>query len=234
MTAKFIKMPSIAYVVARSFPEGIIGCENALPWHLSSDMRRFKKITSDHVVIMGRKTLESIGKPLPNRINIVLSRSGGEDCENLIWVRDRESALFLADYHSILRGRSEFFVIGGSEVFAIFNDLFNRVHLTEVFCGGLVSGDSFFNHQFDTKNDWRFVDEVDCPKSEHDDFPSRYIILDKRVKKNRYLWSTYFLTDKSYIRDFYETNRDTITSATETKIVTEQDAQQDFPELKVS
>lgn len=232
MTAKTkIKMPSISYVVARSYSRGVIGCENRLPWHLRSDLQRFKRITTGHVVIMGRKTLESMGKPLPNRMNIVLSRNGGEDAENLIWVKDRESALFFADYHTILRGLSEFFVIGGSEVFNIFHDLFNRVHLTEVFCADQILGDSFFEYEFNTKSEWRFVEEIDSPKSEFDDFPSRYVVFDKRKKLNRYSWSSFFLTDKSSLKEFYEQNKDSIRLSITTRI---DDEQQDFPHMHLT
>src|SRR5664279_4827418 len=136
-----IRLPSISYVVARSSPEDIIGCDNKLPWHLRSDLKRFKEITSNHVIIMGRLTHESIGKPLPNRISIVLTREPTFDQRNsfwnfndttLLWANNRETALFLADVISIQKQQEEFFVIGGTYMFEIFKDLFNRVYLTEV------------------------------------------------------------------------------------------------------
>eukprot|EP01035_Chromulina_nebulosa_P065198 gene65198-89207_t len=75
-------MPSIASVVARSYPDHIIRIDNSLPWHLKTDLRLFKQRTQGHAVIMGRKTFESIGKPLPNRTNIILSRSEPEYCSD--------------------------------------------------------------------------------------------------------------------------------------------------------
>src|SRR4051812_25404518 len=102
-------MPSISFVVARSWPQRIIGFENKLLWRLKTDMRFFRNTTQGHAVIMGRKTFESIGKPLPNRLNIVLSRDPGNNSDNLKWVSDRESALFFADCFSILNGKKEVF-----------------------------------------------------------------------------------------------------------------------------
>src|ERR1700690_3217865 len=73
--SKHARMPSISTIVARSYPGNVIGYRNALPWRLRTDLRRFREITTGHVVIMGRKTFISIGKPLANRTNIVLTKS---------------------------------------------------------------------------------------------------------------------------------------------------------------
>src|SRR5208337_621034 len=72
--ASRVRLPSISLIVARSYPGNVIGYKNKLPWHLNSDLRRFREITIGHVVIMGRNTFNSIGRPLPNRTNIVLTR----------------------------------------------------------------------------------------------------------------------------------------------------------------
>jgi dihydrofolate reductase len=73
-----LALPSISYVVARSVPGYVIGTENRLPWRLHSDLKRFKEITYGHPIIMGRKTHLSIGRPLPGRTNIVLSRAADQ------------------------------------------------------------------------------------------------------------------------------------------------------------
>ena len=72
--AKFY-MPPVCFIVARSLGGSVIGCEGRLPWKLKTDLARFRSLTSRHAVIMGRKTYDSIGKPLPNRLNVVVSRS---------------------------------------------------------------------------------------------------------------------------------------------------------------
>src|SRR6266852_4875040 len=119
-----VPMPSLSFIVARSRPRNVIGCDNKLPWHLKSDLTRFKKITMGHVIIMGRKTFQSIGRVLPGRTNLVLSRHSPEveqrtiwslNETNLLWSKSREEALFLADFISIAREKSDFFVIGGGE-----------------------------------------------------------------------------------------------------------------------
>ena len=201
-----IRMPSIAYVVARSWPGNVIGCDNKLPWRLRSDMRRFREITKGHVVIMGRKTLESIGRPLPDRINIVLSRREEKDSPGLVWARDKETALFLADIYSIMNGQAEFFVIGGSEVYKIFEPNFNRIHLTEVFAE--VEGDATFDYKFDRRK-WKHKEEADFPKTEEDEYPSRYTVLDNREEPRRYRFSKEFLTDSESLSRFLDSHRQT-------------------------
>ena len=136
-----ISLPSISYVVARSWPDSIIGRNNELPWHLRTDLQRFKAITLSHPIIMGKKTHLSIGRALPGRVNIVLSRASEFSLNSNFWQHDetmllfaenRESALFFADVISIATGKTDFFVIGGGEMYRIFEDLFNKVYLTEV------------------------------------------------------------------------------------------------------
>src|SRR5882724_3180559 len=123
------RMPSISFIVARSSPGNVIGYENKLPWHLKSDLKRFREITTGHVVIMGRATFESIGRPLPNRTNIVLSRnpaltnSGGinfDEGTQLTWTNTFEDALLTADIISICRQKSDIFVIGGEAMYKLF------------------------------------------------------------------------------------------------------------------
>src|SRR5215470_13252515 len=118
-----MRLPSISYVVARSWPDSIIGRRNVMPWHLRTDLQRFKTITIGHPIIMGRKTFLSIGRALPGRVNIVLSRGAEFDPNNglwhhdetmLLWAENRESALFFADVISIAKEKSDFFVIGGA------------------------------------------------------------------------------------------------------------------------
>jgi dihydrofolate reductase len=197
-------MPSISYVVARSWPENVIGCDNKLPWHQKADLQRFKKITSGHVVIMGRLTHESIGRTLPNRINVVLTREPPPDRLNsfwnladtaLLWANSRETALYLADLISIQRHHTEFFVIGGSYMFDMFEDLFNRVYLTEVISGKIPGADAFFDYKFDGRK-WATILEEDIPAGPQDQFPTRYKILDRKFKTVRYVEvENYFTSD---------------------------------------
>jgi dihydrofolate reductase len=112
----------------------VIGCGNRIPWHLPEDFRWFKRMTIGHVVVMGRKTFESIGRPLPGRTTIVLSRSGFV-FPGVRTVRDLE------ELEAIEEAR-ETFICGGVEVYARALPLCSDLYLTEVKCR--VDGDAFF------------------------------------------------------------------------------------------
>ena len=113
---------------------GVIGINNTLPWHLPADLRRFRSLTMGHAVVMGRKTHESIGKALPGRCNIVVSRSSRcwEGCESAQSLPD---ALQRA-------GGAKVFVIGGGELYRQALPLAERLYITEVEVA--VAGDTFF------------------------------------------------------------------------------------------
>jgi dihydrofolate reductase len=106
----------------------VIGLENRLPWRLPEDLKRFKELTMGHPVLMGRKTAESIGKPLPGRLNLVVSRTGLSLKEAID--RARES------------GTDELFVIGGEQIYRQTLPLADRLYLTLV--DSEVEGDAFF------------------------------------------------------------------------------------------
>jgi dihydrofolate reductase len=205
LTRRHIDLPSIAYVVARSLPHHIIGCDNKLPWHLKSDMARFKATTSGHVVIMGRKTHESIGRVLPNRLNIVISRQGGPDAPGLLWVRDRESALFLADHFSIKWSSNTIFVVGGGEIYRVFSDLFNKIYLTEVHAPSIV-GDSHFDFKFDLRR-WAEVGRESHFKSEVDEFDFDFLVYERRTLTVRQTELSLFLKEEARISDFLSDSR---------------------------
>lgn len=174
-------LPSLSYVVARSRGSNVIGCDNQLPWRLGTDLRYFKKTTSEHVVIMGRKTLESIGRPLPNRVNIVLSREKLDNYgDKVVWASTQEDALFLADHYSIKLGRDEAFVVGGERVYSIFEPFFNKIHLTEVDCPSVV-GDSHFKYKFNHKQ-WAVIARYDFSESEVDQYPFAITVMERRRK----------------------------------------------------
>jgi dihydrofolate reductase len=108
--------------IAKNFA---IGKNGKLPWQYSADLKFFKQTTSGDAVVMGRKTFESIGKPLPNRLNIVLSRENGD--ENVIVLRTKESFLHLAQY---LKG--DIFIIGGATIYREFADVIEKWFVTEI------------------------------------------------------------------------------------------------------
>lgn len=189
------RLPSIAYIVARSYPGHVIGCDNKLPWHLKSDLIRFKDITKNSAVIMGRKTFDSIGRPLPNRLNIVITRSKSIGNHDVVCVPSREDAIFVADIYSLVKGRAEFFVIGGSKIYELFLDLFYKIYLTEVFSNN-IEGDSYFNYDIDLRK-WSIVEEMDVPASDVDDFPYRFSIYKRRDATVRLIDIKNYMTDSA-------------------------------------
>lgn len=204
MASQVLKMPSIAFVVARSYPQRVIGCENRLPWRLSTDMKFFRHVTEEHAIIMGRRTFDSIGHPLTNRFNIILSRQEGNWSNNLAWVKDRESALFFADYFSILNSKTQLVVIGGSEIYNVFSDLVNKIFLTEVFAE-FDKGDAFFNLDFDRRR-WRTLEEKDYLATDRDEFPFRISILERRLKKVRQRDISEFLVEDPALSEWKQTD----------------------------
>ncbi len=105
-----------------------IGKDGKLPWHYSADLKFFKETTSNHAVVMGFNTWASIGKPLPNRLNIVLSRSANiENQSNVLLLRSREEVLTLSNY---LNG--DLFIIGGAQTYRNFGEAIEKWIVTEV------------------------------------------------------------------------------------------------------
>jgi dihydrofolate reductase len=129
---------------------GVIGRENALPWHLPEDLKRFKRLTMGKPIVMGRKTFESIGKPLPGRKNIVVTRDANYARNDVTVVHSVEAAIGAAD------PADEVMVIGGADLFRMFLPKAGRVHLTRVLAA--VQGDVFWA-ELDPRV-WRLVERT--------------------------------------------------------------------------
>ncbi len=145
-----------------------IGSKNTIPWHLRSDLARFKQLTLDHAVIMGRKTFESIGKPLPKRDNIVISRNPEFTRPDIKTASSLQHALEL-----VTDQNSEVFVIGGAEIYAAALPNAIRMYLTMVNYSG--PADAFFPPFSD--NDWRLIDFKIPTKTVDDDHEFHYQTL---------------------------------------------------------
>ncbi len=112
----FRKPVSVAMIVARA-ENGVIGRNGQLPWHISADLQHFKKLTLGKPVIMGRKTYESIGHPLPRRTNIVITRNQNWGANDVLTASDLPTALALAFEDAHASGVDEVMVIGGAEIY---------------------------------------------------------------------------------------------------------------------
>ena len=137
-------LPRIAIVAALARNRAI-GRANAMPWRLPEDLKRFKRLTMGHAVIMGRRTFESIGSPLPGRNNIVITRSHDWSPAGCVVVHSLDAAL------AAVGSRGEAFVIGGAQIYALALPLAQRLHLTEI--ARDFEGDAFFP-EFDLSQ-WR-------------------------------------------------------------------------------
>jgi dihydrofolate reductase len=117
---------------------GVIGRDNQLPWHLPADLKFFKQLTTGHTVIMGRKTYDSIGRPLPNRRNIVVSRKEGFEIPGVEVINSLGGAL------KACIGEDEVFIIGGATIYAkaLDLDIVDRIYLTMVHAD--FEGDTHF------------------------------------------------------------------------------------------
>lgn len=130
-------MPSLIILVAYAVENRVIGINNTLPWHLSGDLKRFKSLTMNKPIIMGRKTWESIGRPLPGRRNIVITRKQGYTAEGADVVNSLDAAIELA-----FESSQTAFVIGGEQVYAQAIEKSQQVMATEIH--ETVDGDAFF------------------------------------------------------------------------------------------
>lgn len=146
----------------------VIGRNNKLPWHLPADLAYFKKTTTGHTVIMGRKTFESIGKPLPNRRNVVITRNKDYKAEECIVCHTIEEAQRLCS-------NEEAFVIGGADIFSEFLPFADRLYIT--FIEEAFEGDIFFP-EIDY-SDWVLVSKVLGERNERNPYSYYFAVYDR-------------------------------------------------------
>lgn len=140
MNAPVASRLQIVFVVAVA-ENGVIGLNNAMPWHLRSDLKRLKAITLGHPVIMGRKTYASVGRPLPGRTNIVVTRDKAFQAPGIVVATSLDAALDIARGDALRRFVTEIMVIGGAEIFAQWLTKADRLEVTEVHA--TPEGDTF-------------------------------------------------------------------------------------------
>lgn len=157
----------ISAIVAMS-ENRVIGINNQLPWHLPADFQYFKKITMGKPIIMGRKTFESIGKVLPGRLNIIVTRDQNYHAENARVTHSLQDALSLAD-------QNEMMVIGGAQLFKEALPKIHRLYLTLVHAH--IEGDSFFPEI--NSQDWKEISREDHVKDEKNRYDYSFIVLEK-------------------------------------------------------
>lgn len=147
----------------------VIGRDGGLPWKLSADLQRFKKLTMGHPIIMGRKTFDSIGRILPGRTSIVISRQPSYHLDGALTARSLQEAIQAAG------NADEVFVIGGGEVYSQALPLADRLYVTAVQTDS--QGDTFFPELDGTQ--WRLVEETTHPADAKNSFPLRFLVFDR-------------------------------------------------------
>ena len=159
----------ISLILAAS-RNGVIGSHGRLPWHLPDDLRRFKALTIGKPVVMGRKTYESIGRPLPQRRNIVVTRRPDYRAPGCDVVSSPDAALQVAG------AADEIMIIGGSEIYAAFLPLADRIYLTRVHAD--VDGDARF--VMPDENDWQTKSSESRAADEAHAYDFEFVTLDRR------------------------------------------------------
>jgi dihydrofolate reductase len=144
----------------------VIGNNNELIWKLSSDLKRFKELTTGHPVVMGRKTYESIGRPLPNRRNIIITRNSEYEVEGCEVVSSLEEALLLSG--------NDCFIIGGGEIYKQSLELADKIYLT------LVHKDFEGDTQFpELSKEWAIIDNKDFEADQKNEYNYSFIEYDR-------------------------------------------------------
>lgn len=158
-------------IIAAMAANRAIGLENRLPWHLPDDLKRFKALTMDHHIVMGRKTYDSIGKPLPGRSTVIVTRNVDYAVPGCIAVNSIDAAL------TVSYGDEEVFFVGGADLYRQALSIANRIYLTEI--QRVFDGDAFFP-EFD-KTQWRETARERHRTEGDNGFEYHYAIYDRKT-----------------------------------------------------
>lgn len=164
------------HIVVAVASNGVIGSDGDMPWRLPTDLKRFKAVTMGKPIIMGRKTYESIGRALPGRLNIIISRQGGYQVEGCVVVSSIETAIELAKANALALGQDAICIIGGGQIYAETFALADTLFVTHV--DGALDGDTVFPTIDD--QEWCVVDEEQPPQSEKDSHGMRFLTYSRR------------------------------------------------------
>lgn len=147
----------------------VIGVDNRLPWRLPAELAYFKKVTMGHAVLMGRKTHESIGRPLPGRVNVVMTRDRSYEADGCVVVHSTEEAL------ERLPADDESFVIGGADMLHLFMPLASKMYITMI--DHAFEGDTFFP-EIDERI-WRVTSRAPGVTDENNPFKYEYLVYER-------------------------------------------------------
>lgn len=165
----------IVSAIVATAHNNVIGRNNDIPWYLPSDLKYFKKTTLNHHIIMGRKSYQSIGRPLPKRTNIIITRNSFFIASNCITASSVEEALTIAHDN----GEEEAFIIGGGQIYELSQAYWDRLYLTKV--DAKVEGDIYFP-QIKAEN-WKLVFEEPHQADEKNEYNYTFQILERITDK---------------------------------------------------
>ena len=165
------------FLIAAVAENGVIGFQGAIPWRLKSDLQRLKALTWGKPVVMGRKTFASIGRPLPGRTNIVVTRDAGFRAPGAVVATSFADARAVALGDALRRSASEIAVIGGAEIYAQWMECADRLEITEVHAR--PDGDTFFG-AIDPAA-WQEVARVRNPAGSADNADFSYVTYRRRI-----------------------------------------------------
>jgi len=155
--------------IAAVSENGVIGRNNDLPWKLSADLRRFKQLTTGHAIIMGRKTFDSIGRPLPNRTSIVMTRNPGYQPPGVVVVRSFDQAV------AACQDQQHVFVIGGEAIFREALPQTQRLYLTRIHAD--IEGDAYFP-VLDLAG-WNLLEQEHHSEDDTNDHPFTFCVYER-------------------------------------------------------
>lgn len=157
-------------IIVATDKQGGIGKDNALLWHLPNDLKRFKSITSGHPIIMGRKTYDSIGRPLPNRLNIIITQNKDLNIEGCVIVHSLKDAIIAAEGKDV-------FIIGGGSIYEQAMEIADMIYLTLV--DVTLEADTHFPKIEDDK--WQIVHSESHSKDEKHNYDYQFIDLKRKA-----------------------------------------------------
>jgi dihydrofolate reductase len=168
-------MPTRISIVVAAAENGVIGCHGRLPWHQSSDLKRFRALTLGKPVIMGRKTFEGLPKALDGRDNIVVTRDPGWFADGAIPAPSLDAAIAIATEYADLRGVDEIMVIGGAAVYRAALPSADRIYLTRIHAS--PAGDAVFPDP--DPAGWREISREALPRGPRDDYAAAICVFER-------------------------------------------------------
>ncbi|MET4696335.1 dihydrofolate reductase [Endozoicomonas lisbonensis] len=165
-------------MIAAVAENNAIGINNKMPWYLPGDLRYFKAVTMGKPIIMGRKTFDSLSKPLPGRTNIVITRDADWHHEGVKVVHSLDEALALAEDIALINGNDEVMVIGGAQIYKQALDKADRLYLTKVYQS--FEGDAFFPDI--NESDWLETARQDMQSEDEEPLTFSYLVLDRKAQ----------------------------------------------------